>query len=92
MKFTMINDRAARVQVKGDILEKIVRQNDKAHGGSPTATLHGCWIYKGSGGWVTIAAFGSDEQAQSDLANDLEALQEAEQEDKDKDVHPDLKD
>lgn len=78
MQIKMISDTAARVQVKGDILEKIVRAHDKHCGGEPVS-VNGCWILKGSGGWVTIAAFGSDEQAQGDLVRDLEALSDAEQ-------------
>ena len=93
MKFKMINDRAARVQVKGDILEQIVQPNDKAHGGSPTVSRNGCWIRTDPGGWVTISGFGPDEdKAQSDLTLDLMALREAIQEHQDKDAHPDLKD
>lgn len=89
MKFKMVSDNVARVQVKGSILEQIIRKHDKTCGGSPTVSKNGCWIVKGSGGWVTIAAFGSDDQAQTDLANDLEAIQDVVQGD---DVHPDMKD
>jgi hypothetical protein len=88
MKFTLINDRAARVQVKGSILERIIRKKDKACGGAPTVSVNGCWIVKGSGGWVTVAAFGSDAQAQEDLVNDLEILSKRD----DSDVNPDMLD
>ena len=93
MKFKLINDRAARVQVKGSILDRIVRFKTRHNGGTPTVSSNGCWILKGAGGWVTIAAFGSDEeQAQKDLTRDLSALERAVQAEADADVHPDLKD
>jgi len=80
MKFKMISDHAARVQIRADLLSKIVRQNDSRFSGSPTVTHNGCWIHKDPGGWVTIAAFGSDAQAEMDLLKDLEALDRLEQE------------
>jgi len=74
MKFKMISDTAARVQVKGSVVEKIMQEQDKHHGGHPT-TENGCWVTQGGGGWVTLSAFGSDAQAERALLRDLLMLE-----------------
>jgi len=76
MKVKMISDTAARVQVKGEVLATIEREQDKHCGGSVPVSVNGCWLRKGAGGWVTICAFGSGGAAERALLRDLLALEE----------------
>lgn len=59
MKVKVLNDSTVRVQVKAEHVEGIRKKADKWNR-DPQVTENGSWIVKGSGGWVTISAFGSD--------------------------------
>jgi len=63
VKFTVISDTAVKVQAKRELIDALLRPNDRYHGGTPEVTRNGCWVLRGKGGWVTISGFGGDSEA-----------------------------